>query len=132
MVPRGHLPDLAVDALGRLGDAEAHVGADVEDGDLDRRDLALDVRNQRLDVDLLARVGGKAVRLAAFGADRLDQGLELVGSAPRHARDQALAREAARDRAAGRVAGTDDQDRLAFVVHLVSCEVDTLSQKARH
>ena len=96
---------------------EADVGADVEDGDLDRRDLALDVRDERLDVDLLARVGAEAVRLAAVGADLRDQRLELVGAAPRDAGDEAFAREAARDRAAGRVAGADDEHRLAFCVH---------------
>jgi hypothetical protein len=130
---RAHLPDLAVDALGRLGDAEANVGADVEDGDLDRCDLALDVRDQRLDVELLARVGREAVRLAAVGLDLRDQRRELVGAAPRHAGDEPFAREAACDRAAGGVAGADDEDRSSrALVHLVPSGVDAMSQKARH
>ncbi len=119
---RAHLPHLAVDALGRLGDREAHVRADVEDRDLDRRDLALDVRDQRLDVDLLARVGAEAVRRAAVGADLRHERLELVGAAPGDARDIALAREAARDRAAGGVAGADHEYRLCCRLHIVPHE----------
>ena len=49
------------------------------------------------------------MRLAALGLDLRHQRLELVGRAPRDAGDQALAREATRDRAAGGVAGTDHE-----------------------
>ena len=112
---------------------EAHVGADVEHRDLDRRDLALDVRDQRLDVDFLARVGREAVRFAALVADLRDQRLELVGAAPGDAGDEAFAREAARDRAAGRVAGADDEDRSSRCRPSRSFWGSTqLSQKARH
>ena len=44
---------------------------------------------------------------------RSNQRLELVGRATGDAGDEALAREAARDRAAGGVAGADDQDCFA-------------------
>ena len=67
-----------------------------------------------IDLVFLARVGREAVRLPALGADALDQRLELVGAAPRDAGDESLAREAARDRAAGGVARADDQHRLGF------------------
>ena len=116
---RAHLPDLAVDPLGRLDQREADVGADVEHRDLDRRDLALDVCDQGLHVDFLARVGGEAVRLAALAADRRDQRLELLGGAPGDAGDEAFAGEAAGDRAAGRIAGADHEHRFPFV-HLRS------------
>ncbi len=81
---------------------------------------------------LLARVGREAVRLAAVGPDLRDQRRELVGAAPRDAGDEAFAREAACDRAAGGVAGTDDEHRVAYRLHIVPSGVDALSQKARH
>jgi 2-hydroxychromene-2-carboxylate isomerase len=56
------------------------------------------------------------VRAAAARADRLDQRLELLGVAPRHAGDEAAGREALRDRAAGRVAGADDERHRGPVV----------------
>ena len=59
------------------------------------------------------------MRLAALAADLRDQRLELVGGAPGDAGDQALAREAARDRAAGRVAGADHENRFAGRIHVV-------------
>jgi hypothetical protein len=78
---------------------EADVGADVEHRDLDRRDLALDVGDERLHVDFLARVGAEAVRLAARLADRGDERLELLAGAPGDAGDEALrARSGGRSR----------------------------------
>ena len=59
------------------------------------------------------------MRLAAVAADRRDQRLELVGAAPGDAGDEAFAREAPRDRAAGRIAGADHEHRFPFV-HLRS------------
>ena len=45
-------------------------------------------------------------------ADLLQPRLELVGVATRDAGDEAFAREAARDRAAGGLAGADDEGSL--------------------
>ena len=71
----GHLPDLRVDARGGLDDAEADVAADVEDGDLDRADVALDPLEQRDDLLLPAGVGPERERAAARGLDRRDERL---------------------------------------------------------
>jgi hypothetical protein len=63
------------------------------------------------DLRLVARVRPEAVRGAAGVADLLQQRLELVGVATRDAGDEAFAREAPRDRAAGGIAGADDESR---------------------
>ena len=52
------------------------------------------------------------MRLAAVGADALDERRQLVGLAPRDAGDEAFAREAPRDRPAGGVARADDEHGL--------------------
>ena len=114
---RTHLPHLAVHALGGLGDAEAHVGADVEDGDFDRPDVALDRRDQLGHLGLVACIGTEAARLAAVGLDAIDQRLQLVGRAPRDAGDEAFARETARDRAAGGVTGADHERGATRRIH---------------
>ena len=44
---RGHLPDLAVDALGGVGDGKRTLAPMLKTADLDRRDLALDARDER-------------------------------------------------------------------------------------
>ena len=62
----------------------------------------------------LARVAAEAVRLAALGADLLDQRRSLSALRRVHAGDVAFAREAPRDGAAGGVAGADDQDCLSI------------------
>ena len=55
--------------------------------------------------------------LAAFGLDPFEQGLELVEAAARRAHGVAAAREAARDRAAGGVAGADDEGNGGSHLH---------------
>ena len=52
--------------------------------------------------------------LAALGADRRHQRLELVGRAPGGTGDETFASEATGDRAAGRVAGADDEGGAAI------------------
>ena len=101
---RAHLPHLAVHALGGLGDAEAHVGADVEHHHVDRRDLLLDVLEQRGHLLLVARVRAEGVHHAAVGADLLHQRLQVFHEAAGDARHQPLARKAPGDGAAGGVA----------------------------
>src|SRR6185369_2512448 len=111
---RRHLPHLPVHALGRLADREAHIAAHVEHADLDRADLALDRLYELRDLLLAARVAAEGVRLAAFGLDGLHQRRQLVRGAPRHASRETFAREAPRDRAAGRLARSDDQRGLCL------------------
>jgi hypothetical protein len=105
----GHLPHLGEDARGGLANGEAHIGADIEHRDLDRADLALDLVDHGDGLVLLARIGAEGAGPAALLLDLPDQRFELVGVAARHAGDIALASEAAGDRPAGRVAGTDHQ-----------------------
>ena len=106
-----HLPHLAEHPRRRLGYREAHVRADVIDGDGDGADLAFDARDERDRFVLLARVDAEAVRPPAPGADALRQRLDprRVARAPGHDRRVAAARETPRDGAAGRVAGADHQ-----------------------
>ena len=108
----GHLPHLEEHARGGVADREIDVGADIVDRDLDGSDLALNRVDQRRDLFLLAGVAAEGARLAARGLDLADQGCELVGVPARHAGDIALAREAPRDRSAGRIARADHQSRL--------------------
>ncbi len=54
------------------------------------------------------------MRLAAVGLDLRHQRRELVRLPPRDAGDIALAREAPRNRAAGRIARAHHQDRFLF------------------
>ena len=74
----GHLPDLGIDLRRRLDDGKAHVGADVEDEDLDRPDRPLDRLDEGRDVGLVARVEPEGVRLAAVGADALGERLQRL------------------------------------------------------
>ena len=108
----GHLPDLEVLARGLLEDARRHVGADVERGDLDRSDVALDLLDERDHLLLFSRVTTEGTGAAAVGLDLGDERAELVRRAPDHAGDEALAREALGDRAAGAVTGADDEGNL--------------------
>ncbi len=94
-------PALADEERRRSEDAALH--GLVGDGDEARLDLGVGnrrceclgiVRHQRLDVDLLAGIGRKAVRLIARRTDLLDQRLQLVGRAPGHAGDIAFASKA--------------------------------------
>jgi hypothetical protein len=105
----GHLPHLEVLARRLAEDALRHVGADVEHHDLDRPDGRFDLLDQRDHFLFLARIAGKGTRGAAVGLDLRDQGLQLVEAAARDAGHVALARETARDGAAGGVTGADDQ-----------------------
>jgi hypothetical protein len=109
---RTRFPDLAVHPLGGLGDAEAHVGTDVEDHHLDRRDLLLDVLEQRGHFLFVARVRPERMHQPAVLADLLDQRLQVLDETPRHAGDEAFARKTPRNGAAGGVARTDDQRGL--------------------
>jgi hypothetical protein len=112
-----HFPDLAKDALGGIGDAEAHVAADVEDRHLDRRYLALDARDQFDHRLLVARIRAEGMGNAAFALYPRHKRRQFVEIAPRHAGDITLAREAARDRAAGGIAGADHENRLLCQDH---------------
>ena len=105
----GHLPDLGIDLGGRLEDGKTHVGADVENEDLDRPDRPLDRLEEGGDVGFLARVEPERVRFAAVRADALRQRLQRldVARTPRHADREALAGEGARDRAAEALARPD-------------------------
>ena len=108
---RGHLPNLGIDPRRRLDDGKAHIGANVEDENLDRADLALDPLDQRHDIVFDARVEPERVSLAAFRADRLSQLVDRLGMTrpPRHADAKAVPREGARDRGPEPVAGPDHQ-----------------------
>ena len=68
----GHLPDLGIDLGRRLEHGKTHVGADVEDEDLDRPDRLLDRRDEGGDVGFVARIEPEGVRFAAAGADALE------------------------------------------------------------
>ncbi|SPA07906.1 hypothetical protein CBM2625_B110181 [Cupriavidus taiwanensis] len=109
-----HLPDLVVHARAGLGDGKLHVGADIEDRHLQRRDLALDARDQLDGLVFLARIAAKGMGFAAIGADLLHQRLQLVGMAARYAGNVALAGKAPCNGAAGGVASPDDEDGLLF------------------
>ena len=67
----------------------------------------------------------EAARLAAIGMDAIDQRLHLVGGAPRDAGDVALAREAACDRSASRIARADHQNGLVAHCSLPGCRLGT-------
>ncbi len=73
-----HLPYLRIDLRRRLDHGKAHVGADVEDGDFERADLALDAGDERDDLRLDPRVKAERKRRAARFADRARQRLDLV------------------------------------------------------
>jgi len=120
---RRHLPDLTADPFGGVGDVEAHVGADVEHRDLDRPDVAFDARHQCEHIVSLARVRAEGVRRAAGRDDTVDQRLQLVGAAPRHACRIAFARKAPRNGAAGGITGADHQGALPVFHGGLPCKV---------
>ncbi len=107
-----HLPDLAIDALGHLDNGEIHIGADIEDHDLDGPHLALHRREEVRHLVFLPRVRSEAARLAAFGSDLIEQGDKFFFRAPRHAGDISPLRESSGDGAAGRVARSDHDCRF--------------------
>jgi hypothetical protein len=111
----GHLPDLGEHASSGLGDRKPDVRPDVEDTDLDRRDLRLDPGEERDHLVLLPRVDAERVGVSASAADGRGKRFELVGMAAHDDGGVALAGETAGDRAAQSVAGADDDDR--FVSH---------------
>lgn len=110
----GHLPDLAVDARGQIVDRKTHVRADIEDGDLDRPDLTLDVCDERDHLVLVARIDAEGPDFMSRALDLHNQRTELVGMPPHRTGDVAFAREAACDRAARRIAGPDHERRFSF------------------
>jgi hypothetical protein len=54
-----HLPDFAIDPFRGVGDAQAHIAADVEHDNFERRDLALDAREQGRDLGLGQGIRGE-------------------------------------------------------------------------
>jgi hypothetical protein len=108
----GHLPDLEIDPRRGLRDREADVRANVEDADLDRRDLGFDPLEQLDHLLLLAGVDAERMDLAAGLSDRLGQGLQLVGFAAHDDCGKALAGEPPGDRSAQCVSRPDHDDRL--------------------
>ena len=112
---RRHFPDLGIDPRRRLEDREAHIGADIEDEDLDRADLALDPFEERDDIAFVARVEPEGVSLAALRADRLRELVDrLIMSRPAGDADaKAFAREGARNRSAKPIACPDDETDAA-------------------
>jgi hypothetical protein len=118
-----HFPDLAIDLRGRVGDAKADIGTDVEHGDLDRADIAFDAFDQRDHCILVARIRRIGLRLIPPIADRLRQFLQLVGMA-RTAVDAggvAFGGKGLGDGAAGCITGTDNQGcghkRISLALH---------------
>src|SRR5829696_1060076 len=111
----GHLPHLRIDAGGGLRDPETDIAADVEDGNLDRTDVALDIREQLHHLLLTASIDREGNGAAALARDRVDESGKLLCGPARHRRDIVLAREAPRDGAAERVARADHESdgRLA-------------------
>ena len=107
-----HLPHLEIDARRRLADPKANIGADVEHGDLDRPQVALDAQHELGHLLFLARIGAERLGRAAGSADRFHQRRQLVAVAAHDRGDEALLGEAARDGAAQRVAGADHQRDL--------------------
>src|SRR6185437_10529344 len=108
---RRHLPNLGIDARGRLDDRETHVRADIEDQDLDRANLALDPFDKRHDIAFDARVQTERVSFAALRADRLRKHVDRLAMPrpPRGADAKTLAREGVRDRGAEPIARPDNQ-----------------------
>ena len=68
-----HLPDLAVDAGGRLGDRKVYIGANIEDRHLDRRNVALDLFHQGDHRLFVARIRRQGDGFMPVGADAFGQ-----------------------------------------------------------
>src|SRR5690606_35940517 len=111
MVPRpqgGHFPDLAIDPLGGFGNAEAHVGADIEHRHFDGAYVPLDMLEQ-LDHGLLAPcIAAEGVGSTTFVLDSRHQRFKLVRLPAGDAEGVPLPGEAAGDGAAGGLARTYD------------------------
>jgi hypothetical protein len=104
-----HFPDLEILLRGGFRDAELHIGADIEDHDIDGADVFFDRGIERRDLFFLACIRAIGDGLAAFGFDRGDQRRELFHIPPDHARVVAFPGETLRNGAAQRVSGADDQ-----------------------
>ena len=104
-----HLPHLGIDLRRRLGDGKAHVGADVEDQNLDRPDRPLDRVEEADDIGLVARIEPDRMRLPAVRPDARGKRLQLLDVArpAGHHDAEALLREGARDGRAEAVARPD-------------------------
>ena len=105
----GHLPGFEVNPRRGFDDRKGNIAADIEYRNFDRADLSLDPLHQRDHLFLAARVKREGNGGSSGCHDRLCKRLQPVGIAACDARDVALAREAARNGAAQRVAGADDQ-----------------------
>ena len=92
---------------------EADVRANVEDADLDRRNLGLDALEQGDHLIFLAGIRAHRMGDAALGADGGGQRLKLIGMATDDHRLIPLASEPLGDRSAQGVAGANDDDGLA-------------------
>ncbi len=106
-----HFPNFAVNLRGGVDHAELDIGPDIEDGDFDCADIALDGLYHRHHRLFIARIGGIGLRLVARIADRLRQCFQSVGMARAtvDASRITLGGKGARDCAAGCVTGPDDQ-----------------------
>src|SRR5690554_1509701 len=104
----GHFPDLAIDPLGGFGNAEAHVGADIEHCHFDGAYVPLDMLEQ-LDHGLLAPcIAAEGVGSTTFVLDSRHQRFKLVRLPAGDAEGVPLTGEAAGDGAAGGIARTYD------------------------
>ena len=72
---RSHFPDLAVHALGGVHHRKAHIGPDIENRRLDRRDIGLDALHQFDHRRFDARIRAKSMGAATFGFDLRHQRL---------------------------------------------------------
>ncbi len=102
----GHLPHLAEDALGGVEQRKVHVGAGVEDADLQRR-VRIGFGEEGGDVFLLAGVQRAGLAAAATFLNRGFKLGELVGGAATGEDGVALGGEAPGDRRSDVVAGAD-------------------------
>ena len=107
---RRHLPYLAIDPFGRVGQTEAHIGADVGDDDFERPEIALDGVEQRDHLAFLARVKGIGARRGARRAQIAGQRLQRLGVArpAGYGDSETVGGEGARDGRAQPVAGPHD------------------------
>src|SRR5690606_22774214 len=104
----GHLPDLAIDPLGGFGNAETHIGANIEDHHLDGADIPLDMRKEFDHLLLAAGIATEGVGGAALGLDAADQRLELVRLAAGDTEAEAFPGKAPGNGTAGGVTGAND------------------------
>ena len=103
----GHLPNFAENPLGRIDDRKIHIGADVEDANL-QRSMLVRVTQKGHDLVLLSRVERPSEHFAARRLDFLDQRRELLAlTAPDEDRET-LGRKFLGDLAADKVSGADN------------------------